>query len=395
MIEFSDRLVHMEESATLAMSRLSRELKAQGKDVLSLSLGEPDFPTPQFIKDAALQAMNDNYTSYTPVSGYDELREAISEKFYRDNGLNYSKTQIVVSTGAKQAIANVVLSLINPGDEVIIPAPFWVSYIEIVKLAQGVPVIVNSTIESNFKMTIDELQKAITPKTKLMIFSSPCNPTGSVYSKAELQSIAQVVALCPQMVVISDEIYEHINFIGKHESLAQFPEVYSQVVTVNGVSKAWAMTGWRIGYIGASQEIAQACTKIQGQFTSGACSIAQRATIAAVKANPSQATPMVDAFRKRKNLVLNELRNIRGWKVNDPHGAFYMFPDVSESFNLRSDIKTSNDLCMYLLNEASVALVAGEAFGNPNCVRMSYAASESTLEEAIKRIKIAIEKLYS
>jgi len=394
VIEFSDRLVNMEESATLAMSRLSRELKAQGKDILSLSLGEPDFPTPQFIKDAANQAMKDNYTSYTPVSGYDDLREAIANKFLRDNGLNYSKTQIVVSTGAKQAIANVVLSLINPGDEVIIPAPFWVSYIEIVKLAQGVPIIVNTTIDSNFKITSQQLQKAITPKTKLMIFSSPCNPTGSVYSKYELQKMAEVIASTPQITVISDEIYEHINFVGKHESLAQFPEIYSQVVTVNGVSKAWAMTGWRIGYIGATQQIADACTKIQGQFTSGACSIAQRATIAAVNADPIQAKPMVEAFQKRKNLVIDRLKNIRGWKLNEPHGAFYMFPDVSHTLKLRTDIKTSQELCMYLLNEASVALVAGEAFGNPDCVRMSYATSETILEEAIERIKKAIDKLY-
>jgi len=395
MIEFSDRLIDMEESATLAMSRLSRELKAQGKDILSLSLGEPDFPTPQFIKDAATQAMNDNYTTYTPVSGYDDLREAISEKFYRDNGLKYSKTQIVVSTGAKQAIANVVLSMVNPGDEVIIPAPFWVSYIEIVKLAQGVPIIIDTTIDTNYKITADQLQDAITSKTKLMIFSSPCNPTGSVYNKEELKSLAHVISTCPHMAVVSDEIYEHINFVGKHESLAQFPEVYPQVITVNGVSKAWAMTGWRIGYIGAAQAIADACTKIQGQFTSGACSIAQRATIAAVKSDPLVARPMVDAFQKRKNLVLDKLRSVRGWKLNEPNGAFYMFPDISACLQLRDNIKTSNDLCMYLLNEASVALVAGEAFGNPNCIRMSYAASEQVLNEAIERIKVAVEKLYA
>jgi len=394
MIQFSDRLIHMEESATLAMSRLSRELKAQGKDIISLSLGEPDFPTPQFIKDAAIEAMDNNYTSYTPVSGYDDLREAIAQKFYSDNNLRYSKTQIVVSTGAKQAIANVVLSLIGPGDEVIIPAPYWVSYIEIVKLAQGIPVIIQTDINADFKINAEQLQQAISKKTKLMIFSSPCNPTGTVYEKDELKSLAEVIAQHPHIAVISDEIYEHIRFVGKHESLAQFDEIYQQVITVNGVSKAWSMTGWRIGYIGAPQKIADACTKIQGQFTSGACSIAQKAAIAAVRASPEKTKKMVVEFEKRRDLVFSELQKIDSWHTYKPTGAFYLFPDVSECLKkAKMNIRTANDLCMYLLNEASVALVSGEAFGNPNCVRISYATSQEVLLEATHRIQKAIKKL--
>ena len=300
MIQLSERLLAMEESATIAMSRKSRELKAQGLDVISLSLGEPDFHTPQFIKDAAVEAMEQNYTMYTPVPGYDDLRESISEKFRRDNHLNYEKNQIVVSTGAKQSIANVVLSLINPGDEVIIPAPYWVSYLEIVKVAEGVPVVINAGIEKDFKISGADLEAAITPKTKLFMFSTPCNPTGSVYTKEELQDIANVLKKYPHIIAMSDEIYEHINFIGKHESLAQFPEVYNQVVTVNGVSKAWAMTGWRLGYIGAPKEIAAACDKVQGQFTSATCSITQRAAIAAMKADPSVLNDMIAAFKSRR-----------------------------------------------------------------------------------------------
>ncbi len=396
MLEFSDRLNNMEESATLAMSRLSRELKAQGKDIISLSLGEPDFHTPQFIKDAAVEAMDNNFTTYTPVPGYDDLREAISNKFKRDNGLNYSKTQIVVSTGAKQSLANVILSMIGKGDEVIIPAPYWVSYIEIVKLAEGAPVIVESGIDSDFKITAEQLEKAITPKTRMMIFSTPCNPSGSVYSKEELKSLAQVIARYPNLVVIADEIYEHINFAGKHESLAQFDEIYNQVVTVNGVSKAWAMTGWRIGYIGAPQPIADACTKMQGQFTSGTCSIAQKAAVAAVNADPAILKDMISAFRRRRDLVLEKLGAIEGVKVNVPEGAFYVFPDISSYFGKSyggTIINSSADLCMYLLNEALVALVSGDAFGDSNCIRISYATSEEVLEEALKRVKIALEKL--
>lgn len=386
----------MEESATIAMSRKSRELKAEGKDIISLSLGEPDFFTPQFIKDAAVDAMNNNFTMYTPVQGYDDLRESISVKFKRDNNLNYSKDQIVVSTGAKQSIANVVLSLIGPGDEVIVPAPYWVSYVEIVKVAEGVSVIINAGIENDFKITGKELEAAITPKTKMMIFSTPCNPTGSVYTKDELKDLADVLKKYPNIVVISDEIYEHINFVGKHESLAQFPEIFEQVVTVNGVSKAWAMTGWRLGYIGAPKIIADACTKVQGQFTSGTCSITQKAAIAAMQADPSVLKDMITAFNNRRRLVLEALNTIKGVNANVPVGAFYVFPEISYFFGKsykEHKINNADDLCLYLLSEALVALVTGDAFGDPSCIRISYAASEETLTEAMKRIKEALEKL--
>lgn len=388
--------MEMEESATIAMSRKSRELKAEGKDIISLSLGEPDFFTPQFIKDAALEAMNNNFTMYTPVEGYDDLRESISLKFKRDNGLNYPKDQIVVSTGAKQSIANAVLSLINPGDEVIVPAPYWVSYLEIVKVAEGKSVVVHAGIENDFKVTAEQLENAITPKTKLIIFSTPCNPTGSVYSKEELKAWAEVLQKHPNVYVIADEIYEHINFTGKHESLAQFPEIYNQVITVNGVSKAWAMTGWRLGYIGAPKEIASACNKIQGQFTSATCSITQKAAIAAMKADPSVLKDMIAAFHNRRDLVIKALNSIEGVKTNLPEGAFYVFPDISHFIGKEANgkiIKSAEDLSMYLLSDALVALVSGEAFGDPNCIRISYAASEETLTEAMKRIKISLEKL--
>jgi aspartate aminotransferase len=396
MIQLSDRLLAMEESATIAMSRLSRELKAQGKDVISLSLGEPDFFTPQFIKDAAAKAMEENYTMYTPVPGYDDLRESISRKFLRDNGLNYTKDQIVVSTGAKQSIANVVLSLINPGDEVIIPAPYWVSYLEIVKVAEGIPVVIEASIDTDFKITAEQLEGAITPKTKMLMFSTPCNPSGSVYTKDELEALAKVLVKYPNVVALSDEIYEHINFVGKHESLAQFPEVYNQVVTVNGVSKAWAMTGWRLGYIGAPKAIADACNKVQGQFTSGTCSITQKAAIVAMDADPAVLTDMIVAFNKRRDLVVSALESIPGVKTNRPAGAFYVFPDVSSFFGKSwsgGTIKDADDLCMYLLSEGLVALVGGGAFGSPNCFRISYAASEETLTKAMNRIKEALSKL--
>lgn len=396
MVELANRLKSMQESATIAMSRKSRELKAQGIDVISLSLGEPDFHTPQFIKDAAVEAMNNNFTTYTPVPGYDDLREAIVKKFKRDNGLDYTIDQIVVSTGAKQSIANVVLSLVDEGDEVIIPAPYWVSYIEIVRMAGGTPVIVNAGIESDFKITGKQLEDAITPKTKLMIFSSPCNPSGSVYSKAGLRDMADVIVKYPKLTVISDEIYEHINFESKHESLAQFDEIKEQVVTINGVSKAWAMTGWRLGYIGASKEIAAACTKIQGQFTSGTSSITQKASIAALEADPAVLKDMINAFHGRRDLVLSMLNEIEGVKTNVPEGAFYVFPDVSYFYGKSFEgetIKDANDLSMYLLNYAHVAIVTGEAFGDSNCIRISYAASEETLKEAMKRIRVALEKL--
>ena len=396
MIQLSERLLAMEESATIAMSRKSRELKAQGKDVISLSLGEPDFNTPQFIKDAATEAMDNNFTKYMPVPGYDDLRESISNKFKRDNNLNYDKDQIVVSTGAKQSIANVVLTLINPGDEVIIPAPFWVSYIEIVKVAGGVPVLVNAGIDKDFKISGKDLEKAITPKTKLVIFSTPCNPTGSVYDQEELRDLADVIKIHPSLVVLCDEIYEHINFESKHESLAQFSDVYEQVVTVNGVSKAWAMTGWRLGYIGAPKAIASACTKVQGQFTSGTSSITQKAAIAAMNADPKILNDMISAFKSRRELVLDALAEMPGIKTNRPGGAFYVFPDCSAYFGMmngNSTITNASDLCLYLLDEALVALVTGDAFGDPNCFRISYAASEETLKEAMRRIKAALSKL--
>lgn len=396
MIQLSKRLLEMEESATIAMSRKSRELKAEGKDIISLSLGEPDFFTPQFIKDAAVEAMDKNFTMYTPVEGYDDLRESISLKFKRDNGLNYTKDQIVVSTGAKQSIANVVLSLIGPGDEVIIPAPYWVSYLEIVKVAEGKSVVINAGIDNDFKVSAEELEKTITPKTKLIIFSTPCNPTGSVYSKDELKAWAEVLQRHPNVMVIADEIYEHINFTGHHESLAQFPEVYNQVITVNGVSKAWAMTGWRLGYIGAPKEIASACNKIQGQFTSGTCSITQKASMAAMKADPAVLKDMIAAFHRRRDLVISALNTIKGVKTNLPEGAFYVFPDISYFIGKSANgsvIKSAEDLAMYLLSDALVALVSGEAFGDPNCIRISYAASEETLTEAMKRIKTSLEKI--
>ena len=396
MIQLSDRLLAMEESATIAMSRISRELKAAGKDVISLSLGEPDFFTPEFIKDAAKEALDQNYTMYTPVAGYDDLRESISFKFKRDNGLNYSKDQIVVSTGAKQSIANAVLSCINPGDEVIIPAPYWVSYIEIVKVAEGIPVIVHAGIETDFKITAKQFEEAITPKTKMMIFSSPCNPTGSLYSQKELRELADVLMKNPSVVVIADEIYEHINFVGKHQSLAQFPEIFDQVITVNGVSKAWAMTGWRLGYIGASKLIADACNKVQGQFTSATCSIAQRASIAAMKADPAVLQDMIKAFKSRRDLVLGMLKEMPGVKANTPEGAFYIFPDISYFIGKKykeTTITSAHDLCLYLLSEAMVALVSGESFGANNCIRISYAASEETLVKAMTRVKEALAKL--
>lgn len=395
MIQLSDRVLEMEESATLAMSRKSRELRAQGKDIISLSLGEPDFHTPDFIKKAAAEAMEQNFTTYTPVPGYDDLRDAIANKFNRDNGIPYKRENIVVSTGAKQSIANLVMAAINPGDEVIIPAPYWVSYAEIVKVAGGIPVIVATTIESDFKFTPEQFRTAISPKTRMMMFSSPCNPTGTVYTKEELRALADVVKENPGIIVMSDEIYEHINFVGHNHSMAQFEDVREQIVTVNGVSKAWAMTGWRVGYIGAPKEIADACNKIQGQFTSGTCSIAQRAAIAAVNADPAILKEMVKAFENRRALVLEALDKMPGVKTNKPGGAFYVFPDISSFFGKKNGDKTiqsAEDLCMYLLDKG-VALVSGEAFGDANCMRISYAASEETLTEAMKRVANALAEL--
>jgi aspartate aminotransferase len=378
------------------MARKSRELKAQGIDVISLSLGEPDFNTPDFIKDAAIEGIHQNYSKYMAVNGYEDFREALSAKFKRDNNISYSPDQIVVSTGAKQSIANVVLSTVNPGDEVIIPAPYWVSYHEIVKMAEGVPVIIETKIEDDFKITADQLKNAISDKTKLMIYSSPCNPSGSVYLKEELRSLADVLVNHPEIIVISDEIYEHINFTDSYFSLAAFDDVYNQVVTVNGVSKAFAMTGWRLGYIGAPEWIAKACTKIQGQFTSGASSVSQRAALAAVSADPSVVGEMKDAFLERRNFIIEKLRLISGIKINQPEGAFYVFPDVSELFGKSfgdRKIENADDLCLYLLEEAKVALVTGNAFGSPACLRISYAASMDELTEAISRISNALSQL--
>jgi len=392
----SERVNNLSESATIAMARKSRELKAQGIDVISLSLGEPDFNTPDFIKKAAKEGIDQNYSKYMAVNGYEDLRIAICDKFKRDNDVSYNINQIVVSTGAKQSIANVALSLINPGGEVIIPAPYWVSYEEIFKMAGAVIVPIETTIENDFKITAEQLKNAINEKTKLMIYSSPCNPSGSVYSKEELRSLADVLVQYSSVVVVSDEIYEHINFTDSYFSMAAFDDMYQQVVTVNGVSKSFAMTGWRLGYIGAPEWIAKACTKIQGQFTSGASSISQRAALAAVSYSPNVILPMKEAFLERRNFMLKELRNIKGIKINEPKGAFYLFPDVSELFGQQFDGKTVNnadDLCLFLLEEAKVALVTGNAFGSPNCIRISYAASMEQLKEAVYRIKSAISQL--
>ena len=393
----SERVKNLSESATIAMARKSRELKAQGIDVISLSLGEPDFNTPDFIKQAAKEGIDQNYSKYMAVNGYEDLRMAISAKFKRDNNINYSKDQIVVSTGAKQSIANVVLSLINPGDEVIIPAPYWVSYEEIVKMAEGLPVGIETSIENDFKITPDQLKAAINTKTKLMIYSSPCNPSGSVYTKEELRGLADVLKDHPSIVVISDEIYEHINFTNSYFSMAAFDDMYNQVVTVNGVSKSFAMTGWRLGYIGAPNWIASACTKIQGQFTSGASSISQRAALAAVSEDPKVVIPMKNAFLERRNYMIKELRSISGFNINEPEGAFYLFPDVSAFFGKEfkgNKITNADELCLFLLEEAKVALVTGNAFGSPKCIRISYAASMEELKEAIGRIKNAISLLH-
>ncbi|MFL9838878.1 pyridoxal phosphate-dependent aminotransferase [Flavobacterium sp. ST-75] len=393
MNQLSDRINNLSTSQTLAMAAKARELKAQGKDIISLSLGEPDFNTPDFIKEAAKKAIDENYSAYPPVDGYVELKEAICNKFKRDNGLEYKPSQIVVSTGAKQSLYNIAQVMLNDGDEVILPAPYWVSYVEIVKLSGGVPVEVPTSVETDFKMTAEQLEAAITPKTKMMWFSSPCNPSGSVYDREELTAIAKVLEKHPNIFVVSDEIYEHINYSGTFCSIASIPGMLERTITVNGVAKAFAMTGWRIGYIGAPEFIAKACTKIQGQVTSGANSIAQRATIAAVEADPSAIKYMVDAFHKRRDLVVNLVKEIPGFKINVPEGAFYVFPDVSEYFGKTIngvEIKNADDFSMYLLEHANVATVTGDAFGNPNCIRFSYATSEDQLIEAIRRIKEAL-----
>lgn len=402
----SNRVATMAESETLAMTRIARELKESGKDVISLSIGEPDFNTPEEIKSYAKQAIDDNWSHYSPVPGYPELKKAICEKFKRDNNLDYDASQIVVSTGAKQSIYQVVMALVNPGDEVIIPTPYWVSYKAIAELAEGKVIFIPTKLENDFKVTAQQLREAITPKTKLIMFSSPSNPTGMLYSKEELRAIADVMIENPQVFVMADEIYEHINFVGKHESLAQFTEIKDRVITINGVAKGYAMTGWRIGFIGASTQIAAACQKLQGQITSGTCSIAQRATIKAMESSPAilkDIEEMRNIFMKRRDMVFKLLQEIPGFETRLPQGAFYFFPVVSSLYGKnvpansvfaekfgKTTISNSTDLSMYLLYDANVATVQGIAFGDDNCIRLSYATSEETLQEACRRIKAAI-----
>lgn len=393
MNPLSDRINNLTTSQTLAMASLARELKAQGRDIISLSLGEPDFNTPDFIKEAGKKAIDENYSTYSPVDGYMDLKEAICRKFKRDNNLDYKPANVVVSTGAKQSLYNIAQVMINDGDEVILPAPYWVSYFEIIKMSGGIPIEVPTSIESDFKITPEQLEKAITPKTKMIWYSSPCNPSGSVYSREELTAIAKVLENHPNIYVIADEIYEHINFSGTFCSIASIPGMFAKTITVNGVSKAFAMTGWRIGYIGGPEFIAKACTKMQGQVTSGANSIAQRAAITAVDADPKVLHKMVLAFKSRRDLVVGLIQDIPGLKINIPEGAFYVFPDVSHYFGKTlngTEIKNADDFAMYLLSKANVATVTGEAFGNPNCIRFSYATSEELLTEAMKRIKEAL-----
>ena len=380
----------MATSATLAMAAKARELRQAGENIIGLSLGEPDFTVPDFVKDAAIKAVEDNYHSYTPVDGYADLKQAIITKFKRDNSLTYTATQIVVSTGAKQSLYNLAQVLLNPGDEVLLPAPYWVSYSDISKIAGGVPVEIKTSIDRDFKVTPQELEKAITPKTKMMIYSSPCNPSGSVYSKEELRALADVLVKYPDIIVISDEIYEHINFTQQHASMAHFEDMYDRTVTVNGVSKAFSMTGWRIGYIGAPEYIARACNKMQGQVTSGANCIGQKAAVTALENSPSKIKYMIDAFKERRGLILGLLADIDGFKINEPQGAFYVFPDISYYFGktLRgTTINSATDFSLYLLENAKVATVTGEAFGDPNCIRISYAASNDDITTAMSQIK--------
>lgn len=391
--KLSDRVNEMATSATLAMAAKARSLKEEGVSIIGLSLGEPDFTIPEFVKEAAIKAITDDYHSYSPVDGYTELKKAIALKFKRDNNLIYAPDQIVVSTGAKQSLANLAQVLLNPGDEVILPAPYWVSYADIAKVSGGVPVEIKTSIDTDFKITPEDLRKAITPKTKMMIYSSPCNPSGSVYSKEELRALADVLLDYPEIIVVSDEIYEHINFSGSHFSMAQFEDMYERTVTVNGVSKAFSMTGWRIGYIGGPSYIARACNKMQGQVTSGANCIAQIATIKALETPPSAIQYMVDAFKERRSLILSLLEEIPGFKTNIPEGAFYVFPDISYyiGHTLKGQtINSAGDFALFLLEHAGVATVTGEAFGDPDCIRISYAASESDIKEAMKRIKEAL-----
>jgi len=392
----AERVSWINESQTIAMAKAGRELKAKGFDVINLSFGEPDFDTPNHIRNAAKQAIDDGYTFYTPVAGYPELREAVINKLKRDNDLDYSMNQVVVSTGAKHSIMNVIMAIVNPGDEVIIPTPYWVSYSEMVKLVGGVPVFVDADVSTDFKITPDQLEAAIGPKTKAFLFSSPCNPSGTVYSKEELAGLKDVFVKHPEVLILSDEIYEYINFVGKHESIAQFEEIQDRTVIINGVSKGFAMTGWRIGYIAAPIEIAVACEKLQGQFTSGASSISQRAALAALTSPLTATQQMCEAFHRRRDLVLELLKGIPGVICNVPDGAFYVFPDISAYFGKKHEkgsIENSNDLCLYILNTCFVSLVPGEAFGAPNCLRLSYAASDDTLKDALNRISEALKAL--
>ncbi|HRB54077.1 MAG TPA: pyridoxal phosphate-dependent aminotransferase [Bacteroidia bacterium] len=396
MRKLADRIERLHESQTIAMARLSRELQDQGHNIISLSLAEPDFDTPKYIGDAAKKAIDDGFTKYPPISGYADVREAISQKLKRENNLDYKASQIVVSTGAKQCIANAVLCCVNPGDEVLVPTPYWVSYSQIIQLAGGVPIYLNTTIDSDFKVTPQQVEKAITSKTRMFIFSSPCNPTGTVYSHDELKALAAVFAKHENIFVLSDEIYEYINFVGKHHSIASFEELKNQVIIINGVSKGYAMTGWRIGYMAAPQDVATACDKMQGQFTSAASSIAQKAAKAAISISTPDRDMMVETFRKRRDLVLNLMKDIPGWKTNTPEGAFYVFPDISYYFGKTDGstvINNPEDMCMYLLKDAKVALVTGEAFGDNQCIRFSYATSDKLLTEAIARIKVSLAKL--
>jgi len=397
MTILSDRINNLSESATLKMTKLGRELASKGVNVISLSVGEPDFNTPDHVKEAAKKALDDNFTRYSPVPGYPDLRQAIVNKLKTENNLDYDISQIVVSTGAKQSLSNVILTLINPGDEVIIPTPYWVSYSEMVTLAEGKSVFINSTIESDFKITPEQLEAAITPKSKLFMFSSPNNPTGTVYSKDELAALAKVFEKHPQIFILSDEIYEHINFVDKHESIAQFPSIKDRVIIINGFSKAFAMTGWRLGYLAANKEIAAANDKLQGQTTSGTCSIAQRAGIVAYEQGLDSVNEMKKAFVRRRQLVYDLLKEIPGVKTNLPEGAFYFFPEISSFFGKKDAegniIKNSADLSLYLLNVGHVATVGGDSFGNDNYIRLSYAASDESLVEALKRIKEALAKL--
>ncbi|MDZ4846294.1 MAG: pyridoxal phosphate-dependent aminotransferase [Chitinophagales bacterium] len=392
----SERISKMSESATIKMAQLGRELKAKGKDIINLSLGEPDFDTPEHIKQAGIKAINEGYTHYSPVPGYLELRKAICEKLKRDNGLTYTPEQIVVSTGAKQSLINVVLSMVNPGDEVIVPSPFWVSYAAMVQLADATMVNIPTSVETDFKFTAAQLEKAITPKTRMIIYSSPCNPSGAVFSKSDLESYAKVLEKHPNVFVVSDEIYEYITYSGKHESIAQFDAIKEQVVVVNGFSKGFAMTGWRLGYIAAPLWVAKACDKMQGQFTSGTCSVAQKAGEVAISSDLTPTFKMRDAFRKRRDLIISLLKEVPGFRVNVPPGAFYAFPDVSVYFGKTYDgdlIKDSDDMAMFLLKVGNISTVGGKSFGDDNCIRLSYACSEDTIRKAVQNIKNALAQL--